>query len=314
MNEPPRDARWSDGTDPEPPAELSGLLRSGRAPLGTSDEVAELSRRLSAVLGPASGLPGGEPPVPGSGARPVAERAPGVTNAGVASAGRGLWTLGGVGAAIAIGAAAWVLAGGPREPRVERPSEPVLERPSESGALSSPPGDSPVEPAVEAVAEPPLPAAPAESAAEAPAPAAPAPAPPASASAPHASDEPPAPPAASTAAPRAKPRSAALRSARDDASAETALLEQARAALRERPAHALELTRRHRARFPEGLLAQEREVIAIEALERLGRSEAARARAEAFERRYRGSVHQPRLERGADTSAPAGGALNTAPP
>jgi hypothetical protein len=56
------------------------------------------------------------------------------------------------------------------------------------------------------------------------------------------------------------------------------------------------LTREHLRRFPEGALAEEREVIAIAALERTGQKRAAAAKAKAFARRYRGSVHETRLE------------------
>jgi hypothetical protein len=109
------------------------------------------------------------------------------------------------------------------------------------------------------------------------------------------------------------PRVASASPSTPEATAEAALLEQARAALRGDPANALALAERHRRRFPHGALGQEREVIAIEALKRLGREAAASARAAAFERRYRGSVHRPRLERSTDTSLPPEGAFNTAP-
>lgn len=77
---------------------------------------------------------------------------------------------------------------------------------------------------------------------------------------------------------------------------EAALLERARAALREHPARALALTREHQRRFPHGALREEREVIAIEALERLGQHRAAGDEAGGFEKRYRNSVHRERLE------------------
>jgi hypothetical protein len=97
------------------------------------------------------------------------------------------------------------------------------------------------------------------------------------------------------------------------AAAEAALLERARAALGGDPAGALALAEQHRRRFPHGALVQEREVIAIDALKRLGRADAASVRAAAFEHRYRGSVHRPRLERSTDTSLPPEGEFNTAP-
>lgn len=77
---------------------------------------------------------------------------------------------------------------------------------------------------------------------------------------------------------------------------EDQLLEKARAALRLDPGLALRLTREHQQRFSGGILTQEREVIAIEALRRLGRSVEADQRAQRFEQRYPGSAHQRKLD------------------
>jgi len=49
--------------------------------------------------------------------------------------------------------------------------------------------------------------------------------------------------------------------------------------------------------FPRGILDQEREALAIEALIKLGRIDQARARAHAFEWAYRDSPHRARIER-----------------
>jgi hypothetical protein len=73
---------------------------------------------------------------------------------------------------------------------------------------------------------------------------------------------------------------------------EATILERARADLAANPAHALALTSEHAKLFPHGVLAQEREVIAIAALRRLGRTAAAEWRAEAFDRSYPHSAHQ----------------------
>jgi len=77
---------------------------------------------------------------------------------------------------------------------------------------------------------------------------------------------------------------------------EPVLLEQARRALAGSPATALALTNQHAARFPHGVLVQEREVIAIEALRRLGRGAEADRRATAFAQAFPGSAHQRRVE------------------
>jgi hypothetical protein len=77
---------------------------------------------------------------------------------------------------------------------------------------------------------------------------------------------------------------------------EAALLDTAQSVLATNPERALALTRAHRQRFPNGVLAQEREVIAIEALSRLGRKDDAKQRSEEFERTYPGSAHQRKVE------------------
>jgi hypothetical protein len=79
---------------------------------------------------------------------------------------------------------------------------------------------------------------------------------------------------------------------------EAELLERARGSLAGNPARALALTEQDRARFPSGVLAQEREVIAIEALKRLGRTDEAARRAADFERRYPGSAYRKKLDTG----------------
>ncbi|HYQ31564.1 MAG TPA: hypothetical protein VER04_30245 [Polyangiaceae bacterium] len=73
---------------------------------------------------------------------------------------------------------------------------------------------------------------------------------------------------------------------------EAALLEQARRALSSSPSYALQLANQHRARFPNGVLTQEREVIAIEALRRMHRNADADQRAAGFSKAFPGSAHQ----------------------
>ncbi|HEY8944583.1 MAG TPA: hypothetical protein VIM73_09995 [Polyangiaceae bacterium] len=88
------------------------------------------------------------------------------------------------------------------------------------------------------------------------------------------------------------------RSRATSGASEVELLERARRALGSDPRRALALTQEHRARFPGGVLGQEREVIAIEALRRLGRSEEAGRRAGSFEQRYPDSAHRRSVEQG----------------
>jgi hypothetical protein len=74
-------------------------------------------------------------------------------------------------------------------------------------------------------------------------------------------------------------------------------LKQARNSISSDPDRALLLTRRHRAEFPFGAFAQERDFIAVSALSRLGRSAEARTLAESFRRRYPRSAYLPQLAR-----------------
>jgi len=77
---------------------------------------------------------------------------------------------------------------------------------------------------------------------------------------------------------------------------EAELLEQARTALKSAPARALARANEHRARFPSGVLVQEREVIAIQALRQLGRSAEADQRAAAFAKAFPGSAFARKLK------------------
>lgn len=80
-----------------------------------------------------------------------------------------------------------------------------------------------------------------------------------------------------------------------DPQAELSLLSRAQRVLAGSPSRALELTREHEEKFERGMFVQEREVIAIEALVKLGRSSEARARAASFEREYQRSTYLERI-------------------
>jgi hypothetical protein len=99
------------------------------------------------------------------------------------------------------------------------------------------------------------------------------------------------------AAPPALPRLAAPASSVDSLTAERALLDVARGALaREDNDAALAAAREHERRFPDGVLAQEREAMAVRALALLGRTSDARARADRFRTRFPRSVLLPAIE------------------
>jgi hypothetical protein len=80
-----------------------------------------------------------------------------------------------------------------------------------------------------------------------------------------------------------------------DPQAELSLLSRARRVLAGSPSRALELTREHAEQFARGMFAQEREVLAIEALVKLGRASEAQTRAAAFERAHPRSTHLQRI-------------------
>lgn len=119
----------------------------------------------------------------------------------------------------------------------------------------------------------------------------------------------PQPPPSVTAAPPPPPRPApslasAAPSAEPEApppvdalAEEVALLEKARAALGSAPAEALALAEAHATRFPAGKLGMEREIVAVDALRRLGRAAEARSRGEALLRRAKGSLYEERVRK-----------------
>lgn len=78
---------------------------------------------------------------------------------------------------------------------------------------------------------------------------------------------------------------------------EVGLLDAAFASLARDPGRALELTDEALRRFPQGAMQHERETLAIEALARLGRVDAARARGASFLVQQGSSVHAARVRR-----------------
>jgi hypothetical protein len=101
------------------------------------------------------------------------------------------------------------------------------------------------------------------------------------------------PPAPSVSTPQAVAREKPLA---PNPPSEAELLEQARTALKSDPNRALERAREHARRFPRGVLVQEREVLAIQALRRLGRDAEADRRADAFAKAFPGSPFQRKLK------------------
>lgn len=116
-------------------------------------------------------------------------------------------------------------------------------------------------------------------------------------------ERPPAPPAPGLdqVRPAVRPRpkrtiEAAPVAPRVDPALELSLLTSARRALLDQPQRALALTAEHERDYAQGLLAEEREVIAIEALLKLSRRSDAVRRAQRFVVRFPGSAQRVRLE------------------
>jgi hypothetical protein len=84
---------------------------------------------------------------------------------------------------------------------------------------------------------------------------------------------------------------------RDSLAQETRELERARSVLTTDPAHALRLVEEQAREFPRGKLGAERELVAIDALRRAGRTSEARARAEAMLARQPRGLYAKRLSR-----------------
>jgi hypothetical protein len=94
---------------------------------------------------------------------------------------------------------------------------------------------------------------------------------------------------------RARPRSTAPARTVSSPEAELALLDRAQRALERDPATALALSEQHARDYPHGLFAQEREVLAIEALLKLRQRAAAVTRAEDFVKHFADSPHARRV-------------------
>lgn len=106
---------------------------------------------------------------------------------------------------------------------------------------------------------------------------------------------PPPPPASSAeVVAKAVTSPSSLPGPRDKLAEEEALLEQARAQLRQNPSRALGLLRRHQSQFPGGQLAAERMFLSVDCLSRLGMRAQAEREAKALAQRYPNSAYARR--------------------
>lgn len=253
--------------DSESPESLRAALAAARDDLPDGARIAAIAARLGPLLGPpgggGSGGDGGGEPAPSP---PVDVSAiPGLVQGG-------FWKVALVVAACAGAIVATSVA--------FRPSSEVAPREGPSAETTS--------------------AAPARASTDTPTSAAepmPAPVPDTSASLPRPRREPPV--RTPTEASRHEPPVVApvvMTEPPPDPARELALIRDAQAALRSSPSRALELTEEHRRTFGSGPLSQEREVIAIDALVRMGSMDAARRRADGFRARYPSSAYVRRID------------------
>lgn len=245
------------GEDASASDALRGAIDAAREDWPGEHELASLEARLGPLLGPGGGGGGGGAPSPGIG------------GAGVGLAAK---VLGVLAVTAALSGIAWWSLGGDETPA--RPTQATFEQ----AAMPERPEDAPAEQAAPRLEN--------EGSAQA-----------------DPGDDATAQPLRVEERRPARRRALAPRSpaasappAEIDPEAELALLREAQDALGPSPARALALTDAHRNRFGTGVLAQEREVVAIDALLRLGRREAARARAAAFHARWPRSAHGRRVE------------------
>jgi len=248
--------------------ELRAALEAASAHDPTPGELAGLSKKLAALL-----PPGTLPPAPAPPAAPAAPDAPPFAGGGLSGAAKLAGALAVLGA---IGGAAW-LAGSP--PPVVTPAASAAPIVAASAVVAA--SGAPV-PLVEPVASASAPTGPVES--------------------PPREDAGPASPSVPATASGRPPSSFVASGTGTGAAAplepEALMIRRAHdALLRGAPDRALVLVAEHARAYPTGALAQEREVIAIEALVAEGRRADAQTRAAAFRAAHPGSVHLGRLER-----------------
>jgi hypothetical protein len=261
VTDPADPRRWSDAAG-DAPEHVRGILEACRGDVGSAEEIRALEASLSAILAPNAPPPSPELPTAPSGPAGAVEGAGRASLLAKAGAGIVVAALGATGL--------WLAQSDPEpEPEAARGAEPpgaAATAPVAPPALPSPPA---------AVSVGPTPTAPeAASGREA-----------ASAQEPgsHAGQR----ASSSRSAPGPEPSAAGP--------SEADLLGAAQAALAASPARSLSLVGEHARKFPRGLLVQEREVLAIEALSRLGRAQEASARAERFLAAFPRSAHRTKV-------------------
>lgn len=270
-----------DRQDRDPDPQLERMLGGARE--GPS---AERLAHMEQKLGPVFDAVDGSAPGPTEGTSPSQPPAAGTTATGGAPTGLSLGKLGVLTAVLAasIGGAAWWFTSRPAPNETPAPNE----APGKPEPAKPPPAEpsSPSEAAKDTVPSPKS-----ANAGESAQPTA------------NESEDPgPSTTAGKRARDRASPKPKAVPSSPTRVKgsgglSEAELVARARDAVDADPAHALELTETHRERFAEGMLVQERELVAIEALMELDRNAAAQQRAKAFLQKHTGSAHAEAVRR-----------------
>jgi hypothetical protein len=111
-------------------------------------------------------------------------------------------------------------------------------------------------------------------------------------------------PALSTAAPVKPRRTDSGASASPTGESEVQLIGRAQQLVRSQPQSALALCREHARKFPKGMLVQEREVLIVEALQRMGQQEEARKKSESFLKENPGTALRNKVEHLTTDAAP----------
>ena len=260
---------------------LHDLLSAARDDLPSGAELERVWQRIGAPP-PGPGEGGGGDAGPGGGASPGGGEGPGVDGEGPGAAAAGAGATAGVGTIAALIAAAglagglvWAVARGASRGAPEATA--TAPAPAVAAMASAPRDDGPPPMQVEVASAPERDPSAASSAAAA-----------------HPREPAPAPSAAPAAA---APASAASASADGGpVPSEIDLLKKARAALAGDPGRALTLTDEAARLHPHGNLAQERQVVRIQALAGAGRRADAVAEARAFRDRHPDSAYARRLE------------------
>lgn len=239
---------------------LRGALEAGKADLPSAAELAALAAKLGPIVGGGPGAPGGGSPA--------------ASGAGAMSGAAKLAAVVGLGAAVALGGAAYLGAFSPAAPT----SGSAIATASASASATAS-ANATASASASAMANAMANASTTTSAMASAT---------AGARAGTAAS-------ARVAIPSAAPSATAERTP-EPLEPEATLLGRAQDALRSDPARALALCERHARDYPGALLGQEREVIAVDALTKLGRTAEAKARARRFRDQHPSSSHLGRLK------------------